>query len=537
MLARLDAARGTRRVAGAAAAPLLDEMSQARAGARAARAGRPRDPGEPAAHGAGARRVLPRQHRSAPSSRRSARTASRSAARSRSWGSTTPSACSASARSRSRPTRIRRRPVIERRPRAARGIAVGAGLLHRGGRAAAARPRASDRAAAREAPGRGAGATTVPTRATRSRPPVAGAARGAARRSSPKCAAPRPTPRRATSCRAKLDDLRNDAELIGDAELVAQAAAALAEFDAGGTAALAAAVTAIAESAGAAPAPAISEETQRLLATDATELDAELLDIYLTEAHEVLDTIAAQRAMLEENHGDREALRTVRRQFHTLKGSGRMVGLTDLGEIAFEVEKIHNRLLEEERVGDARGAGDDRRGRAEFPRVGRRAVGVGPRERRPGARCTRRSPPSRRRCRRAAMRRSSPGPPPSRTPEPVLEIVPPLPPAPEFLPPVSSSGARFGAGHRNAADRVARGRRSAVRWSRPSPRSRCRRHRPPRRSRRHRSTTSRSTSRRRHRSTTSRSKSRRRRIVDDERGRPTRSSSATSRCRPSCSAS
>jgi chemosensory pili system protein ChpA (sensor histidine kinase/response regulator) len=39
----------------------------------------------------------------------------------------------------------------------------------------------------------------------------------------------------------------------------------------------------------------------------------------------------------------------VRRQFHTLKGSGRMVGLTQLGDIAYEVERIHNRLLEEER--------------------------------------------------------------------------------------------------------------------------------------------------------------------------------------------
>ena len=45
---------------------------------------------------------------------------------------------------------------------------------------------------------------------------------------------------------------------------------------------------------------------------------------------------------------DREALVTVRRGFHTLKGSGRMVGLTDLGDLAFEVEKVHNRLLEED---------------------------------------------------------------------------------------------------------------------------------------------------------------------------------------------
>ncbi len=150
--------------------------------------------------------------------------------------------------------------------------------------------------------------------------------------------------------RSKLETLRDDAELIGDEELVAQAVAALGEIDAGGTASLAAAVTAISESGSAAPAPAISEETQRLLDTDAVGLDAELLEIYLTEAGEVLDTIAENRRTLEENHGDREALRTVRRQFHTLKGSGRMVGLNQLGEIAFAVEKVNNRLLEEDRV-------------------------------------------------------------------------------------------------------------------------------------------------------------------------------------------
>ena len=63
----------------------------------------------------------------------------------------------------------------------------------------------------------------------------------------------------------------------------------------------------------------------------------------------MLDTIDAHHAVLARNPGDREALARVRRQFHTLKGSGRMVGLTQLGEIAYEVERIHNRLIEEER--------------------------------------------------------------------------------------------------------------------------------------------------------------------------------------------
>ncbi len=146
----------------------------------------------------------------------------------------------------------------------------------------------------------------------------------------------------------KLAGLRDDADLIGDAGLVTQAEAALQQLAAGEAGDLAAAVGAIAETS--APAPEISEETQRLLATDASNLDRELLEIYLFEAAEVLDSVALSHASLVGNPGDREALRTVRRGFHTLKGSGRMVGLTQLGDYGFDVEKVCNRLLEEERA-------------------------------------------------------------------------------------------------------------------------------------------------------------------------------------------
>ncbi|MDR1530386.1 MAG: Hpt domain-containing protein [Burkholderiales bacterium] len=89
-----------------------------------------------------------------------------------------------------------------------------------------------------------------------------------------------------------------------------------------------------------------SEETQRLLRVDANELDAELLDIYLAEAIEVLDGVRKNEALLTSSPGDIETLRNIRRAFHTLKGSGRMVGLSELGELAYDVEKIHNKLLE-----------------------------------------------------------------------------------------------------------------------------------------------------------------------------------------------
>jgi len=148
-----------------------------------------------------------------------------------------------------------------------------------------------------------------------------------------------------------LATLKDDAELIADPRLHADADIALEELRRsreGGTAALQDAIGAIASEEQVAPAPAPSQETIRLLGTAEADLDRELLEIYLTEAGEVLDTVTANASQLAAYPDDRAALVTVRRGFHTLKGSGRMVGLNDLGELAFDVEKLHNRLLEED---------------------------------------------------------------------------------------------------------------------------------------------------------------------------------------------
>ncbi|HZM37316.1 MAG TPA: Hpt domain-containing protein [Burkholderiales bacterium] len=70
----------------------------------------------------------------------------------------------------------------------------------------------------------------------------------------------------------------------------------------------------------------------------------ELLGVFLEEAREVLETIEGASPP-----GDLEALTTIRRGFHTLKGSGRMVGLTDLSEAAWGIEQILNEWLERKR--------------------------------------------------------------------------------------------------------------------------------------------------------------------------------------------
>jgi chemosensory pili system protein ChpA (sensor histidine kinase/response regulator) len=78
-------------------------------------------------------------------------------------------------------------------------------------------------------------------------------------------------------------------------------------------------------------------------------VDAELLGVYLEEAGDVLAAIDGALPQCRAQPYDRDALTVIRRSFHTLKGSGRMVGLTALGEVAWEVEQVLNRWLGEQR--------------------------------------------------------------------------------------------------------------------------------------------------------------------------------------------
>ncbi len=75
-------------------------------------------------------------------------------------------------------------------------------------------------------------------------------------------------------------------------------------------------------------------------------IDAELLAIFIEEAHEVLAGIAAGLDALRDGAHELEELVVIRRGFHTLKGSGRMVGLAQLGDTAWAVEQALNRWLQ-----------------------------------------------------------------------------------------------------------------------------------------------------------------------------------------------
>jgi chemosensory pili system protein ChpA (sensor histidine kinase/response regulator) len=76
------------------------------------------------------------------------------------------------------------------------------------------------------------------------------------------------------------------------------------------------------------------------------DIDDDIVEIFLEEVEEELVNIGEHMPRWQANPDDKEALTTVRRSFHTLKGSGRMVGANELGEFAWSFENMLNRVLD-----------------------------------------------------------------------------------------------------------------------------------------------------------------------------------------------
>ncbi|MEW8511467.1 MAG: Hpt domain-containing protein [Candidatus Thiodiazotropha sp.] len=77
------------------------------------------------------------------------------------------------------------------------------------------------------------------------------------------------------------------------------------------------------------------------------DIDPEILEIFTEEAREELATIQQYLPQWQRDQNDSESLTTFRRSFHTLKGSGRLVGAKVIGELAWSVENMLNRVIDE----------------------------------------------------------------------------------------------------------------------------------------------------------------------------------------------
>src|SRR6187455_1342721 len=93
-------------------------------------------------------------------------------------------------------------------------------------------------------------------------------------------------------------------------------------------------------------APTLHHSAQPPIGSKVIQIDPELLSLYIEEAREEVARIGKLFPAWEQNPLETDALAGVRRAFHTLKGSGRMVGATDISEFAWAIENLLNKIIE-----------------------------------------------------------------------------------------------------------------------------------------------------------------------------------------------
>ncbi|MCM2312318.1 MAG: Hpt domain-containing protein, partial [Steroidobacteraceae bacterium] len=76
-----------------------------------------------------------------------------------------------------------------------------------------------------------------------------------------------------------------------------------------------------------------------------TLADPEFVQLFVEEARENVARLQSLFPQWEQNPLDTDALREVRRVFHTLKGSGRMVGARRISEFSWSIESLLNRVI------------------------------------------------------------------------------------------------------------------------------------------------------------------------------------------------
>ena len=80
------------------------------------------------------------------------------------------------------------------------------------------------------------------------------------------------------------------------------------------------------------------------------EIDDEIREVFLEEFQEEIGNLEQLLPTWRKQPDNMEQLRPIRRVFHTLKGSGRLVGAKTLGEFSWKVENMLNRVLDRTRA-------------------------------------------------------------------------------------------------------------------------------------------------------------------------------------------
>jgi chemosensory pili system protein ChpA (sensor histidine kinase/response regulator) len=86
--------------------------------------------------------------------------------------------------------------------------------------------------------------------------------------------------------------------------------------------------------------------THPLIAVAEPAADPQFLELFIEEAKEEIASIQQSFPLWDQNPMDFESLASLRRSFHTLKGSGRMVGARSIAEFGWAIENLLNRIID-----------------------------------------------------------------------------------------------------------------------------------------------------------------------------------------------
>src|SRR5450631_2878114 len=87
--------------------------------------------------------------------------------------------------------------------------------------------------------------------------------------------------------------------------------------------------------------------TNPLIAVPEPEpVDPQFVELFIEEAKEEIASIQKSFPQWDQNPMDLESLSLLRRSFHTLKGSGRMVGARAIAEFGWSIENLLNRIID-----------------------------------------------------------------------------------------------------------------------------------------------------------------------------------------------
>lgn len=77
------------------------------------------------------------------------------------------------------------------------------------------------------------------------------------------------------------------------------------------------------------------------------DIDEEIRDVFVEEVQEEIDNLGQLLPVWVASPDNMELVKPIRRVFHTLKGSGRLVGAATLGEFSWRIENMLNRVLDQ----------------------------------------------------------------------------------------------------------------------------------------------------------------------------------------------